>query len=291
MVVLTVLLATDAGCQQQHASPIAGVIGKTGPTALTMLGEKTPPHPDFGPGTQTFAFSIAFSASTAISDAYSWPDGTLLVVRDTNDPPGSQRDIYSLATLDRGIFKTIPSPRLKDPKSYFNSFNLACGSVGENPIVCADEYNGPETFYVAEHERLVPTKTSRGAVIVPDWTLPDGDTCTTGGLKDAPSIAVWTVDRNGRKHPFITNAVLDRASGMAVSALLKRIDIHCGHIGAIGLLSISNQVSDGAVYTIGNDAPRMAARGSLLTSGMRHALVEWEDMPHDRIDYLEVFGR
>src|SRR5215471_1805311 len=82
-----------AGCNSQPQS--SGTNASTGPATITMLGDSAPALPDFGPNTTTNAFGTGVQTS----DAYSWPDGSTVVVRDDVEPPGSQTHVYSLELL------------------------------------------------------------------------------------------------------------------------------------------------------------------------------------------------
>ena len=244
-----------------------------------MLGDSAPAIPDFGPDTETNAFGSGVYAS----DAYSWPDGTMIVVRDDTEPP-------SLELLDRGAFEPVALPALKSTATNYTSIDLGCGSVGEDPIACFLRSDGSPTYFIVKRNGLVPTDASRGKPIDHDWTLVNGDTCTAEGPATATSIAVWTVDKKRHLTPFVTDEALDRASQMAASALVKANQVRCGHVGDVDLLSISNSI-DGAVYVVTHGVPTMAGRGAILVSGATHALIFWKNEDRDRNEYTEVFFR
>src|SRR5215469_6017195 len=256
---LALIAAALAGCNSQSQQSSTGSTGATGPALTTMLGDSAPAIPDFGPHTT----SNAFGSGVATSDAYSWPDGTMMIVRFVTPPTSAETDVYSLELLENSGFTPIALPPLKSPATYFRDINLGCGSVGDDPIACFDQSDGLERHFIVKRDKMVPIGSGRGKNIDNDVTLVDGETCSATGPKDDTSTAVWATDKVGHTRPFITGAALDKASGMTVSTWIKNAQVKCGHIGDVDLLSIGD--SDGAVYVVDHGVPTMAARGTIVT--------------------------
>ncbi|HYK52100.1 MAG TPA: hypothetical protein VEV38_01045 [Candidatus Eremiobacteraceae bacterium] len=218
----------------------------------------------------------------------------MIVVTFYTPPTGAETDIYSLELLENSGFKPIPlppvkGPTMKSPASYYSAINLGCGSVDQDPIACFLQNNGLERHFIVKRDKLVPIESSRGKNIDNDVTLADGETCSRTGPKDDTSIAVWATDKSGHTRPFITGAALDKASGMTVSTWIKNAQVECGHVGDVDLLSIGEGEHDGAVYVVDHGVPTMAGRGTIVTSGATHALIEWYNQDHARVEYTEVF--
>src|SRR5215472_7565625 len=151
MIALALAAAALAGCSSQSQQS-AGTNGETGPATITMLGDSAPALPDFGPNTTTNAFGSGVYAA----EAYSWPDGTMIVVRDDVEPPGSTTHVYSLESIENSGFKPIVPPPPKGPSSDYDSISLSCGSVGEDPIACFSQSGGTKTYFVVRRNGLVP---------------------------------------------------------------------------------------------------------------------------------------
>jgi hypothetical protein len=284
---LALVLATAAlaGCNSQSQS--SGTSGAAGPATITMLGDSAPALPDFGPNTTTNAFGTGVQTS----DAYSWPDGTTVVVRDDVEPPGSQTHVYSLELLKDTAFTNVVLPAAQGRSSGYDSISLGCGSVGEDPIACFTQDGGTKTYFVVKRNGLGPIASARGKKIDDDWTLANGETCTAEGPNDASSTGVWAIDKQGHSRLLVTGEALDKVSGMSASALIKSSDVRCGHVGDVDLLSISAGNADGAVYVVTRGVPTIAGRGAILTSGATQALIGWNNAYHARFEYTEVIFR
>src|SRR5215469_15642517 len=157
ILVLALIASALASCGSQSQSS-GGTNGATGLATITMLGDSAPALPDFGPNTTTNAFGTGVQTS----DAYSWPDGSTVVVRDDNEPPGSQSHVYSLELLKDTAFTPIALPATKGASSDYESISLGCGSVGQDPIACFSQNGGTKRYFVVKRNGLVPIASARG---------------------------------------------------------------------------------------------------------------------------------
>jgi hypothetical protein len=237
----------------------------------------------FGSHITTYAFTIQHDS--AIADAYSWPDGSMLVVLDKNDPPGSMRDVYSLWSLDRGRLSPVRLPRLKAP-TYYTSVDLECGRVRADPITCASDDDGHAWRFIATESGLSRTDLPAKADINP-FTLKSGDVCIAAADEASPT-AIWAVNDTGNRRALVSRHALSTAShGYQIDP--RHLGVRCAHIGGVDLLSITNTVHDGPLYEFAGGIPVLVTRGEILAGGARHALIYSEDASSRGNDYLEIF--
>jgi len=239
----------------------------------------------FGAHITSHAFTI--EDDSAIVDAYSWPDGSMLVTLEKNDPPGSMREVNSLWSLDHGRLRPVVLQRLK-PQTYYTSVDLECGRVGAAPIVCASDDDGHGWRFVASENGVTRTDLPVKSDVDP-FTLKSGDVCVAETDERLPT-AVWAVGSAGKRRALVSRRELTAAShGYQIDP--RHLDVRCGHIGDVDLLSITNTVHDGPLYEFVRGTPVLVTRGEILTGGARHALVYREDASSRSVDYLEIFDR
>jgi len=255
--------------------------------AWTRFLQTVPPmgRADFGSHIRTFTFTIQHDS--IIQDAYSRPDGSMLVALDKNDPPGSMTDVYSLWSLDRGRLRPVGLPHLKPP-TYYTSINLECGQVRADPIICASDDDGHEWRFIASENDVTRTDLPAKADVNP-FTLKSGDVCIAETDEHSPT-AIWAVSSTGKRRALVSRRALSAASrGYQLDP--SHLDVRCGYIAGVDLLSITNTVHDGPLYEFAGSTLVLVTRGEILAGGARHALVDREDISSRSVDYLEIFNR
>jgi len=255
-------------------------------SALRQLEANAAPYDraNFGPNT----FSIGYRSAHIVSQAYSRTNGTLFVVLTALAPGGAETEVDTLATLNRGRFSVLPLPKLRTGGPGYAAMSLREGSVGDNPILRASDYNGNDYYFVATPRGVSPVGgRSDGPLDV--YTLSTGEECSANANPKSP-VAVWAVNKEGRRRPFITYTELFQSShGLLDGDVLEFNDVNCFHLGGLNLLNIGDR-SSGVVFGQLNGRLVLLTRGQVLTSGARHILI-MHDVKPGYADYLEVFAR
>jgi hypothetical protein len=238
----------------------------------------------FGPSTR----SVGFRSPVAVAQAYSWPNGAMVIVTSRTDPPGSMRDIQELASLYNGVLRRIAIGTTSSARSY-SSIDLSCGSRGMDPVACAGDFSGHTYFFLVKPDSVFLLGSHVGKP-TDVYTLADGESCTAEPNPQS-RVAVWAARGESLRRPLITKSRLFAASrGLVDSTTLLFETVRCFHLGSIDLLNIGDR-SSGVVYMIDHGKATVVTRGEVLTSGARHILIFREESSGDMIDYLEVFSR
>jgi hypothetical protein len=276
---------THAHIQPWQVSPLE-YRRKLATEGLARLEREAAPYESasFGPRTR----SVGFRLPVPVAQAYSWPNGAMVIVTSRTDPPGSMRDIQELFSLHNGALRRIAIGATSSARSY-SSINLSCGSRGLDPVACAGDFSGHTYFFLVRPDNVILLGSQVGKPI-DVYTLADGESCTPEPNPQS-RVAVWAARGESLRRPLITKSRLFAASrGLVDSTTLLFETVRCFHLGSIDLLNIGD-LSSGVVYMIDHGKPIVVTRGEVLTSGAHHILIFREESSGDMIDYLEVFFR
>ena len=264
--------------------------------SLLELERRTTPYgrADFGAGTQAYAFS----STKMIINAYSWHDGTLLVVLGRGLEPGVPS---ALALLNRGNLRAIPLPPVPNGKCCYDYIDLYHGRIGDDPIVEAgDRLAGSRFDYLMRlrssgaYDIIASPRGVREATA--RYALSSGLTCAGDDSATSP-VAVWAMERGHRRHPLVLKTTLLRASDDLIDTSTLHYSeraggVRCLHLGRLDLLNVvgDRPGNVGVVFAIHGSGLTLLARGVVLASG-EHKILIAGDTQGGGPNHLEVDSR